>query len=147
MSRMDTRKGAVFMKLQLSAILLTSSVVVGAAFAADTNPSAAVSQTIVVTPPAPPAPAVTVQRLGDTVRVINTAPAQAVTEVVKMSDAGVDEKAILGYVAGAPAIVLRADDIIYLHEHGISTTVITTMLQHGPQVQIAQAPAAPVQMQ
>src|SRR5882762_4378984 len=105
------------MKLQLSAILLTATLVNVAVLAADdtTTKAPAVSQTIVVTPPAPPVPAVTVQRLGDTVRVINTAPAQAVTEVVKMSDAGVDEKAILGYVARAPAIVLRADDIIYLH--------------------------------
>lgn len=137
------------MKLQLSAILLTCTLVNVAVLAADdpNTKAPAVSQTIVVTPPVPAAPPVTVQRLGDTVRVINTGPAQAVVEVVKMSDAGVDEKAILTYVASAPPIVLRADDIIYLHEHGISTGVITTMLQHAPQVQIAQTPVAPMQAQ
>jgi len=132
------------MKLQLAAILLSSA---AAAFAADnpaTNPPA-VSQTVVVTPPAPPG--ASVQRLNETIRIVNTAPPQTVTEVVKMSDAGVDEKTILSYVTTAPAIVLKADDIIYLHEHGISTGIITAMLQHAPQVQIVQAPAAQPQQQ
>ena len=132
------------MKLQFTAILLSSAV---AAFAADnptTNPPA-VSQTIVVTPPAPPG--ASVQKLNETIRIVNTAPPQTVTEVVKMSDAGVDEKTILTYVTSAPAIVLKADDIIYLHEHGISTGVITAMLQRAPQVPIAQVPAVQPQQQ
>jgi hypothetical protein len=64
-----------------------------------------------------------------------------------MSNAGLDEAAILAYVATAPPSVLRADDIIYLHEHGISSAVITAMLQNRPKVEVAQAQAAPAQPQ
>jgi len=135
------------MKLQLSAILLTSTLISGSAFAAD-NPGTtppSVSQNVVVTPPAPPG--ATVQRLTENIKIVNTAPPQSVTEVIKMSDAGVDEKTILSYVASAPPIVLKADDIIYLHEHGISSGIITAMLQHAPQIQVAQAAPAPAQAQ
>ena len=140
-SRMDSSERPV-MKLQLSAILLTSTFISAAAFGADdTRPQ----KPSVVTPAAQ---AVTVQTLGESVRAVNTAPPQAVNEVVKMSEAGVEEKTILSYVATAPAVVLKADDIIYLHEHGISTAVISAMLQHAPQFQAAQAPApAPAQQQ
>src|SRR2546427_4027096 len=137
---MDSSERPV-MKLQLSAILLTLTFPAVAVLAAeDTNPKP--PKPSVVTPAAQ---AITVQKLGESVQAVNTAPRQSVSEVVKMSDAGVDEKTILSYVATAPPIVLKADDIIYLHEHGISTGIITAMLQHAPQVQIAQTQVAPVQ--
>src|SRR5689334_7605040 len=117
------------MKLQLSAILFSSTLVSIPVLAADNTAAqapVAVPQAVVETVPAP---------------------AKAATEIVKMSNAGLDEAAILAYVATAPPSVLRADDIIYLHEHGISSAVITAMLQNRPKVEVTQAQAAPVQPQ
>lgn len=54
-----------------------------------------------------------------------------VAEIAKMSDAGVDEKSILVYIDGLPQSRVKADDIIYLHDKGISTTVINAWLQHA----------------
>jgi len=58
-----------------------------------------------------------------------------------MFNAGLDEAALLAYVGSAPPITLKADDVIYLHDHGVSTTVITTMLQHHGHIETQQAPA------
>jgi hypothetical protein len=77
----------------------------------------------------------------------------SVQELVKMSEAGTDPAVIQSYVdASNVAYVPRPDEIIYMHEHGIPSTVITSMIQHGAKLreqiaqaapQMAQAPAAP----
>jgi len=84
-----------------------------------------------------------VEKLSEKVKAMNTAPAQPVSEIIKMSDAGVDEKTVLAYIENSPGFVLKADDVIALHERGISTAIITAMLQHPPKVQVAQSMAAP----
>ncbi|HXC99235.1 MAG TPA: hypothetical protein VN048_07830 [Verrucomicrobiae bacterium] len=62
-----------------------------------------------------------------------------VSDVVKMNDAGIAPDVIANYVRNTDArSTLSADDIIYLRDHGISTGLITTMIQHG-----AVAPSAP----
>jgi hypothetical protein len=88
------------MKLQFCVILLGSTLVAFNVFAADdTKPAATVSGPAVAAP----------------------APASAANEVVKMFAAGVKEDAILSYIANAPRMVLTADDVIFLHDHGVST--------------------------
>jgi len=57
-----------------------------------------------------------------------------------MTEAGVDEKTILSYVESTPGFRLNADDVIYLHDNGVSATIITALLQHRPTVQVVQAP-------
>src|SRR5438270_5509358 len=55
-----------------------------------------------------------------------------VLEIVRMSDAGADSAVIQAFVETSPiAYSPKADEIIYLHEHNISTTIITAMIQHG----------------
>src|SRR5437016_6097669 len=54
-----------------------------------------------------------------------------VLEVVRMSDAGTDAAVIQSFVENSPtAFHPRAEEIIYLHDHGISTPIITAMIQH-----------------
>src|SRR3954470_23751958 len=120
------------MKLQFSAICLSGTLVAFNALPADPvdtqapAPVAQATQNVVVAPPAP---------------------AKAAAEVVKMFDAGVKESAIAAYVATAPPMVLNADDVIYMHNHGVSSDVITMMLKHHAELGTVQAPAAPAQAQ
>lgn len=64
------------------------------------------------------------------------------SEIAKMSAAGLSEKTILTYVSGLPAFALRAEDVVGLHQRGVSLNVITAMLQR-PQVQELDAPPSP----
>jgi hypothetical protein len=102
-------------------------------------------------PPAPPPQsaggAVPLARLAEKIKAANDSYRAPVSDVVKMAEAGVDEKAVLSYIDNSPGFRLNADDIIYLHEKGVSTTVITALLQHGPRMQVAQAAPATVQFQ
>ncbi len=73
-----------------------------------------------------------------------------VSDVVKMNDAGIAPDVIANYVRNTDArSTLGADDIIYLRDHGISTGLITTMIQHGavtqsaPTAQTVPMPATP----
>lgn len=84
-----------------------------------------------------------VEQLNEKVKALNTTPAQPVSEIIKMSDAGVDEKTILSYIDNSAGFALKADDVIALHERGISTAIITAMLQHPAKFQVAQSTAAP----
>src|SRR5437773_4059927 len=70
-----------------------------------------------------------------------------VVEIVKMSDAGADATVIQAYVENSTiAYTPRSEEIIYLHEHGIPSSVITAMIQRGAklreQAATAQASAA-----
>src|SRR5206468_2229661 len=65
-----------------------------------------------------------------------------VLEIVKMSDSGADATVLQAYVENSPvAYNLRAEEIIYLKDHGISTVVVTAMLQHGAKVREQNAAA------
>jgi hypothetical protein len=73
-----------------------------------------------------------------------------VSDVVKMNDAGIAPDVIANFVRNTDArSTLGADDIIYLRDHGISTGLITTMIQHGavgqsaPAAQTVPTPSTP----
>jgi hypothetical protein len=86
---------------------------------------------------------------------VETQPANVlpwISDVVKMNDAGVPPDLLANYVKNSPArSSLSADDIIYLKNHGVSTPIITAMIEHGamaPSAYVAQAPQpAPVYAQ
>jgi hypothetical protein len=122
----------ILMKLQskiFSVLFLSSSIATYAiqqeqpASAAKTNPSPMV------------------EKIGDKIRAVNGGSSQA-TEIAKMTEAGVDEKAILSYVEGLPPMRVKADDVIYLHEKGVPSTIITALLQHAAAASAAQQQAA-----
>lgn len=64
---------------------------------------------------------------------INISP--AAKEMVRLSDAGMDGGVLQAYAesSNSPQI-LRADDILYLHEHGIPGAVIIAMVQRAAKV-------------
>jgi hypothetical protein len=73
-----------------------------------------------------------------------------VSDVVKMNNAGISQDVIANYVRNTDArSTLSADDIIYLRDQGISTGLITVMIQHGavaqsaPTAQTVPMPATP----
>jgi hypothetical protein len=56
----------------------------------------------------------------------------AISEVVKLSQSGVEDPVILSFVASSTSVYPpSADDIIYLHQNGISVPVITALIQRG----------------
>ena len=99
---------------------------------------------------APPKPLVPVMQNAQLVDKLKAAAANLsppVVELVKMADSGADSTVLQAYVENSPvAYTLKAEEIIYLHEHGISTTIVTAMIQHGAklreQMEIAQASTA-----
>ncbi len=61
-------------------------------------------------------------------------------EVIRMSDSGVDEGVLLAFVTNSTSVFgLDADEIIYLNDIGVPTTVVTAMIQ---QDQLLRANAA-----
>jgi len=90
-----------------------------------------------------PAPA-SVESIREKINAVNgTSPSQ-VSEVVKLSNAGVSEKTILTYINNSPGFSLSATDVIALHDRGVSTEIITAMLQHPSLTPLAPTPAPPV---
>ena len=73
-----------------------------------------------------------------------------VGEVVKLAQSGVDESVVLAYVKNSPqAFNPGADEIIRLRDAGISSQVLTAMLQRGGELRqqaVAAAAAAPQPM-
>ena len=70
-----------------------------------------------------------------------------INDVVKMSAASVPADIIKNYISNSTArSTLRADDIIYLRDHGVASDLISAMIEHGanaPMVAMAQpGPAA-----
>jgi len=66
--------------------------------------------------------------------------APAISQIVKMHDAGVSEDVMLAYVQNAAVPKPNADELIYLHEAGVSKTVLTSLLSRrdaAPQTQVA----------
>jgi len=90
----------------------------------------------------PPAPA-SVDQIAASVKAANAAnlPPQ-LSEVVKMSNAGIDEKTITTYVESSPPFRLSADDVIHLRDAGVPSQVVTAMLQHGKASIAAPAPSS-----
>ena len=56
------------------------------------------------------------------------------SEIVKLSNAGIDESVILSFVDNAGTFNLGADEIIYLHNAGVRNEVISAMLEHDYEI-------------
>ncbi|HUR44621.1 MAG TPA: hypothetical protein VMZ27_02005 [Candidatus Saccharimonadales bacterium] len=72
----------------------------------------------------------------------------SVREIVRMSEAGTDPAVLQTYVENSNlAYTPRPDEIIYMHEHGLSANLISAMIQHGARLrdQVAQAAPQPAQ--
>lgn len=52
----------------------------------------------------------------------------AFAQVVKLRDAGVNEEVVLGYIQNSQLPKPNADELIYLHEAGVSKNVLLTLL-------------------
>src|SRR5437879_200083 len=124
------------MKRQLKIFLMVLAGACSATFLfAQEEPKPAQSRSI-VTPSAASA-----EQITNRLKATSGGASSQAGEIAKMSDAGVDEKSILAYVESLPQARVTADDIIYLHDKGISGTVINAWLQHAnapaPQTQVA----------
>lgn len=64
-------------------------------------------------------------------------------DVVKMANAGIEEKAIVAFVNNSPGFKLNAEDVITLHQRGLSTTVINAMLQNPAKPGAVEKPVPP----
>jgi len=83
------------------------------------------------TPKAPAAtPVPAVQQSRQPVKPANSTQAPQLSEVARMAQAGVNENVILTYIDKSPGFALTANDVVTLHDQGVSLTVITAMLQH-----------------
>ncbi len=64
------------------------------------------------------------------------------TEVVKMSQAGIQEPVIKSYIENSPAATIpTADDIVYLRDNGLSSDLVITYIRRGQQLQAQAAQA------
>jgi len=67
----------------------------------------------------------------------------ALEEIVKLSKAGVAESVTLAYIQTSPtAYALDAQDILRLRELGVSSPVVTAMMQHGDELRRSAAAAS-----
>src|SRR5437867_3075533 len=65
------------------------------------------------------------------------------SDVVKMSNAGIEENAIVAFINNAPGFKLSAEDVITLHQRGLSITLINAMLQHPAKPGAVEKPVPP----
>lgn len=57
-----------------------------------------------------------------------------VGELVKLAEAGIEQDVLLSFIDGAGTFNLGAEQIVYLHDIGVSSQVITTIIQHDAEV-------------
>jgi len=61
-----------------------------------------------------------------------------VSEILKMTEAGVEDSVILAYIDSfVNPFQLKADDVLYLQDKGVSSEVITAMLRHDAKIEVA----------
>src|SRR5882762_1697113 len=66
---------------------------------------------------------------GTTTIVTNISPAAA--EVIRLAESGVGDDVVLAYIQNSQwTLNLGADDVLYLRDVGVSSVVITAMLNH-----------------
>ena len=67
---------------------------------------------------------------------------QSLHEVIRLAQSGVDEGVILTYVTNSSAMfALGAEEIVYLNDLGINSSVITAMMQRDQSLKVAAASA------
>lgn len=90
-------------------------------------------------------PPAILQRIPATTRPESVTLTPGLGEVVKLAQAGVGEEVILAYVEKYPgAFNVGSDQILYLNDLGVTSTVITALLKHDGSNVAAAAPAASV---
>lgn len=90
-----------------------------------------------------PAPDAEKLKLPDTIK-----PSAALSEVIKLAQAGVDESVMLTYVTNSQNLFkLGADEIIYLKDIGVPDNVVTAMLERDHALQQALNETAQAQAQ
>ncbi|MDW8309492.1 MAG: hypothetical protein RMK20_08980 [Verrucomicrobiales bacterium] len=90
-----------------------------------------------------PAPDADKLKLPDTIK-----PSAALSEVIKLAQAGVDESVMLTFVTNSQNLFkLGADEIIYLKDIGVPDNVVTAMLERDHALQQALNEAAQAQAQ
>src|SRR5437773_7110627 len=74
----------------------------------------------------------------------NIRPTEALAGIIRLADSGVDESVMLSYVTSATGTFsLGPEEIIYLNDIGVPSSIITAMLQHDHLVVENAANAAP----
>jgi len=117
----------------------------GASPAAEAQPATAEAIPAVDKPVPPDNPVTTAKPLPANVKLTASA-----TEVAKLAQAGLDDNVMLTYITNsAHTFNLGADQIVYLNDLGISSEVITAMIQHdqtlaGGGAWAGPAPTAPM---
>lgn len=99
------------------------------ATAADAKPATAEAETDTVVAVPEPAPA-TERKLPTAIRTSSPA-----LDVIKMAQAGVDETVMLTFITNTSSMfVLTSDEIIYLNDIGVPSTVVTAMMQRDQEI-------------
>ncbi len=84
-----------------------------------------------------PAPAVAVPQVSP-----------AAAEVVKLASSGVGDEVVMAYIRNSPAVFdLSADQLLYLKDVGLSSQVVTAMLDHDNALKSQAQAAAPQQVE
>lgn len=99
-----------------------------------------VAQEPPATPEPPPSPAAVAKpqaaaepSLAEKLKLARLSP--SAREVIKMADSGMDSALLQSYVENSSSVYsLSSDDVIFLHERGIPSSVITAMLQRSAKV-------------
>jgi hypothetical protein len=119
-----------FILCQAATILLFAGLVSGASDELSTTPTPSESE----------APLVKETPLRAKLKALQSNLSTPILEIVRMSEAGADAAVLQAYVEASPvAFQLKADEIIYLRDHGVPSGVITTMIQHGAKLRNAGA--------
>lgn len=96
------------------------------AIQADSNAPVAPAVTEQVEPATNPVPAEVEKPLPANIKAT-----PALAEIIKMANAGVDEGVMLAYVTNsASTFSVGSEEIIYLNDIGVPSTVVTSMIQH-----------------
>lgn len=83
------------------------------------------SEAVAEAPATPPAPA------GEPALPPSIKPSSPLAGIVKLAQSGVDEAVMLSYIANSSSTFgLGADEIVYLNDLGMPSTVITSMIEH-----------------
>jgi hypothetical protein len=73
---------------------------------------------------------------------LNRSPSAGIAEIAKMIESGVEVSVIQSYVENSTVPYNpSASDVLYLHEHGVPSPIITAILHRGGQVRVQQAKA------
>lgn len=79
--------------------------------------------------------------LAKRIQLVTNPKSAVVVEVVKMIEAGIDPSVIEAYVQTAVVPSLRPDEILFLHEKGVSAQVITTLIKRSGEMKTQQVQA------